>query len=379
MHMNNMSVKYMAPHWRCRLFLGLILFAISPPLFAYQDAEHQDIGTHARDNYVAYVQAHPDTSVGAIALTMPAHWNDVAWGLLHEDDDPNYLEHFRDPNSGLGLSRFPFPGNYASAETRAQNYWNSNDLFPAYRDGNYQLAYRTLGRVVHLVMDMGVPAHVNLDAHPFAEFYERTYITVANNKVHAITISMADTLHALMQTLALASRNFDSDDVNGTVDQGTRRANGFTAAEGAGIAQVCYPGAEEAAGGIFRLFYNAVRPVVQLLRPVQGEIHSGLLGVPFEANAHSFQKQFSDADFIRKVDFDFAEVDNPATNDWTNAGADTTPDGSSKYTFNWQKSLDDNKVWVRATAIDDGDCESLRDKTQIMVDSTRPTVTYTKP
>jgi hypothetical protein len=163
------------------------------------------------------------------------------------------------------------------------------------------------------------------------------------------------------------------------VDQGTRRAGGFSDAEGAGIAQVCYPGAEDAAGGIVRLFYDTVRPTVQVLRPIQQEIHSGLVGLPFEAKAHSYQKQFTDADFIRQVNFDFAEVDNPATNDWTNAGNDRTPDTASKYTFNWQNSIDDDKVWVRAIAIDDGDCESLREKTWIKLDCTRPIVTNTKP
>lgn len=375
--MNNLSVRYKTARWSYRLFLPPVFLAISSPLFAYQNAEHQDVGTHARDNYAAYVQAHLDTSVGASALTI--HWNDVAWGLLHEDDSPNYLEHFWDPSTGQGLPNvWPFP-NYPSADTRAQNYWNSTDLFPAYRDGNYQLAYRTLGRVIHLAMDMGVPAHVNLDPHPVSDFYESTYITVAGHRVHSTTISTASALHTIMETLALASRNFDSDDRDGLVDLGARRAGGFTDAEGAGIAQVCYPGAEEAAGGIFWIFYDTVKPTVQIVRPVQAEIHSGLIGIPFEAKAHSYQKQFSDADFIQRVDFDYAEADTPATNDWTNAGNDTTPDGSSKYTYNWQNNLDDTKVWVRATALDDGDCESLREKAWIKIDSTRPTVTNTHP
>lgn len=343
---------------------------------AYENAEHQDIGVHARDNYVVYVRAHPDTSVGANALTI--HWNDVAWGLLHEDDFPNYREHFWDPITGLGLPNWPFP-NFSSAATRAQNYWNSSEFLPAYSNGNYQLAYRTLGRIAHLAMDMGVPAHVNLDAHVITEFYEKTYITNAANRVHATAVSTNSDVQAIMRVIALASRNFDSDDVDGLADRGARRAGGFTNAEGAGIAQVCYPGAEAAAGGIFKLFYDTVHPVVQLIRPAQAEVHSGLIGVPFEAKAHSYGKQFSDGDFIRQVNFDYAEADTPATNDWVNAGNDATLDGSSKYTFTWMNGLNDDKVWVRSVAIDGGDCESLPAKVWIKIDSTRPTVTNTRP
>ena len=122
-----------------------------------------------------------------------------------------------------------------------------------------------------------------------------------------------------------------------------------------------------------------MKPTVQLLRPGEAEIHSGLVGIPFEANAHSYQKQFTDADFILQVDFEYAEVDVPATSDWTTAGTDTTPDGSSKYTLIWHNDIDDDNVWVRVRAKDKGDCESLGAKTWIMVDSTRPTVTNNHP
>ena len=374
--MNDSFVRRTTTSRKLCIFLPLMFLAASGIIFAYQDAEHQDIGIHARNNYVAYVQAHPDTTVGATALT--ANWNDVAWGLLHEDDAPNWLQHFWNPITGLGLSRWPRRGNYPSANTRARNYWNSNDLFPAYRDGNYQLAYRTLGRVTHLTMDMGVPAHVNLDEHPISDHYESTYIAVESHRVHATVISTVNSFHGIMDTLARASLNFDSDDVNGVVDRGTRRAGGFTDAECAVIARVCYPGAEQAAGGVFRLFYDTAKPTVLLLRPAQAEIHSGLVGVPFEAKAYSYGRQFSSR-FIRQVNFAYAETDNPATKDWTNAGTSKTPDAASKYTFQWQNTIDDDKVWVRATAIDRGDCESLSKKTWIKIDSTQPTVSNTKP
>lgn len=346
--------------------------------FAYQAAEHTDIGECSRTNYVAYVQANPDTAVGTNALTI--HWVNVAGTIVSEDTDGfmPYRRHFYDPVTGNGLTYLGI--THQDAVTRSIDFWN-NTVLPEYRDGNYANAYQALGRVAHLTMDMGVPAHVNLDPHPASEFYESTYITVPANRIGigSTGLSSAGTVRDLMHTLATASRNFDSNDRNGLVDLGTRRAGGFTATEGAGIAIVCYPGAIEAVGGLFKLFYDTVKPIVQLDRPVQEEIHSGLIGIPFEAKANSYNKAVSDADYIQKVLFDYAEEDAPAAIDWVNAGLATVFDAAYKYTYTWNNSIDDDKVWVRAIAIDDGECESLPDKTWIKIDSTRPTVSNTSP
>jgi hypothetical protein len=218
-----------------------------------------------------------------------------------------------------------------------------------------------------------------LDPHPISDFYESTYITVPTNRVGTTGLSSAGTVRDLMHTLATASRNFDSNDRNGLVDVGNRRAGGFTTVEGAGIATVCYPGAIEAVGNLFRLFYDTVKPTVQLDRPVQDDIHSGLIGIPYEAEAHSYDKTFSDVNYIEKVLFAYAEQDTPAVSDWSGAGDDTAFDAANKYTYDWSNSIDDEKVWVRAVAIDKGKCESLPDKVWIKIDSTRPTVTNTSP
>jgi len=358
----------------------LISFVMAQYIFAYKGAEHTDIGQRAINNYMTYAGANLDTCVGTNALMV--YRADILNTIVSEDDsnpygdDAPYLRHFYDPVTGNGL--YLFPNRYDSALTRANAYWNTFAL-PNYRDGNYHEAYLALGRVMHLVMDMGVPAHVNLDRHPASDFYESNYVRTPGNRVHETTISTASDLTTIMRTLALASRNFDSDDVDGLVDLGTRRAGGFTAVEGAGVAQVCYPGAEKAAGGVIKLFYDTIKPTVQFIRPAEGEVHSGLNGVPFEAKAKSYDKQFTDADFIDRVDFDYSEVDSPGYNAWKRAVSIAKFNADSKYTFNWKSSVDDDKVWVSATAIDKGDCESLSGKTWIRIDSTRPKVSNNKP
>jgi len=183
-----------------------------------------------------------------------------------------------------------------------------------------------------------------------------------------------------MIILAEKSDNFDSDDYDGEVTQGAYRPAPFTDANGAAIANACYKKAIKCSGAVLRLFYQTVKPTVDLLRPVtQGEIHSGLIGIPFEAQAKSYNRPFSDADFIKRVDFEYAEEDAPVPADWTNACSDTTPDAEYKYTCPWTNSIDDDKVWVRAIAIDDGYCDSLLEKIWIKIDSTPPTVTNTSP
>jgi len=114
---------------------------------------------------------------------------------------------------------------------------------------------------------------------------------------------------------------------------------------------------------------------VDLLKPSEEEIHSGIVGVPFKAQAKSYQKDWTEPYYIQKVEFSYSELGAPAPDDWILAGIDEDPDTDHKFTYRWYNSIDDSKVWIRARAIDDGYCESLYDKIWIKIDSTRPTVT----
>lgn len=69
-------------------------------------------------------------------------------------------------NLGLfNVSIFPACGDhFDSAYRLAQDIWD-NKVIPFYRQGRIGEAYYWLGRVAHLLSDMGVPAHVQLRPH----------------------------------------------------------------------------------------------------------------------------------------------------------------------------------------------------------------------
>jgi Subtilase family/Bacterial pre-peptidase C-terminal domain/CARDB len=98
-------------------------------------------------------------------------------GVYEEDDglslsnftckrENRYLRHFWDPDAGYNVG-LTFPLNlgtqYESAVNRAERFWDTAKS--EYRGANFGTAYWWLGRVGHLLMDMGVPAHVHLDCH----------------------------------------------------------------------------------------------------------------------------------------------------------------------------------------------------------------------
>ena len=81
-------------------------------------------------------------------------YNCLVAGGLYNLGLPNFLEDF-----------FPSCGeNFDSNYRLAQDLWD-NKVIPFYRDGRISEAYYWLGRVAHLLSDMGVPAHVHLTPH----------------------------------------------------------------------------------------------------------------------------------------------------------------------------------------------------------------------
>ena len=349
----------------------------------YGDAEHQNIGSVAIGNYLTYCAAHEDC-VGKVALQDATNSSKCYLGFTSEDNPPRWMEHFWDPYTGEGLSRFPLPGNYRNAYDKAVALW-CDELIPKYADGGenggakYAEAYEILGRIAHLVMDMGVPAHVNRDPHPQEEYYEKDYIVVPGHRVYDTNIAIADTLFGLMYPLACVSRKFDSNDRDGVVDNGTRRAGGWTPAEGAEIATECYPGAIRAVGGLFKHFYDTVRPTVEPDKPGEGVIHSGLKGVDLRAKAKSYCMDFSSDGHILKVRFEYSEDDDPASAYWDIVAEPHTRNADYQYTHNWVETIDDDRVWIRFVAWDKGHCDSLPVHKWIKMDSTRPRVSNTDP
>ncbi len=121
---------------------------------------------------------------------------DIKWleqGSIDEDNFPRWMNHFYDPSAGKGLWGF------ASAKDWAQSGWQTFNWEKAlnfYVKGDRQSAMIALGHVLHLVEDMGVPAHTRNDAHPEGDPYENwvTFNIVGrlNSPVSPMTINSLD-------------------------------------------------------------------------------------------------------------------------------------------------------------------------------------------
>lgn len=377
------------------VYVATMIVVTSISGVAYDVAEHQDIATKARTNYLQYVADNPDTAVGAKALDM--NWNNIYWAVEHEDDGALPRWHFWDPAGGPNNGIYGFD----SALTRAGQLWSA--MLVEYRDGNYGTAYENLGRIMHLISDMSVPAHVNLDDHSGifdddnVDWWESTYIPS-----HRLTCTELDststTLFELMSAGEAIANDFDSGPadggkgllfdygVDGEVDNGTRRSSGFTNNEGAEIAAVCYPAAIRESGGVLKLFYETIQPSVRLVSPGQGDITSGLNGVPFAAIANSYNASPGAYSRIHCVDFYYQRSDPPSAGyspggGYVYATRADSPDPADNYTFKvkWYNFYNVSRIWVRARAFDTGLCDSLPQSIWISIDSARPQILNKRP
>jgi hypothetical protein len=174
------------------------------------------------------------------------------WGLL------NWGTHFwqpdAGPNGGLLTSVGSIPVNLESqnAYQRAESLYQS--AVEAY-DEDPSRSYYLMGRVAHLLADMSTPAHVHLDPHisdsdssgddSYEEYTAWQYLSGVSPEKQKANFeavfpradllptpyeSLADggypeepLLYRLFYSMAEMSNNYDSDDVDGKTDKGTRR------------------------------------------------------------------------------------------------------------------------------------------------------------
>lgn len=368
--------------------LVLLLSTFIACMFPFHTCSAYDAGTthlwfgeHSLDAYTDYAHSNYETSVDPGVLE--DHWEDLAYGMLHEDDPVRYLNHFWNYDNGDNDGLWFFD----SAYTVGAVMWNT--MLGHYENEEYQSAYRYLGRIAHLVQDMGVPAHTHLDSHALGDKYE-TWCETENylQNYHSLGLASGTTLHAIMTTVADVSSDFDSWMCNdwthdpcgcpnlalGDVDQGFRRANAgpldFTTIQHQGVAAACVPAAEEGVAALFRMFLDAVKPAVAFYEPGAGATVSGSVGVSFKAKAHSYEQDWDDADDIDKVKFEYYNgTGNPGYSDWQSAGEDIAFDGQYYYTYTWTNTINSNSVEVRAVAVDGSGCQSLPSKVSIKIDS----------
>lgn len=232
-------------------------------------------------------------STTEIRDNLPANWSDdiatlddysILYGTRFEDDESGieysgcwawhpYCNHFWNPMNPDDLydEGLVYGGRqWQSAYRRAQTLWDQH-VIPSYAEGRVSEAYEWLGRVVHLLTDMSVPAHVNKVSSDWGRFdihipavdpdsYE-DYVKVWFNYKQWIAggpMRYAPSLYELFQGMAGITKRFDSNDADGYEDLGTRRRNGLTTEELREIGDVLMPEAMRHAAGLYHLFWDVV-------------------------------------------------------------------------------------------------------------------------
>lgn len=132
-----------------------------------------------------------------------------------------------------------------------------------YANGDKKKAFWYLGHAAHLLMDMSVPAHVHVWAHVFPKDSYEWYIR-GHHPQWAGSASGAvesfDGLYPLFLETAKTAQGFDcgwkEGGKSGSVDQGRRRAGGFTEEELRQEADVLMPLAIRRTAALYRYFYS---------------------------------------------------------------------------------------------------------------------------
>ncbi|MCK5140292.1 MAG: carboxypeptidase regulatory-like domain-containing protein, partial [Thermodesulfovibrionia bacterium] len=152
---------------------------------------------------------------------VPLHWG-------------RYLWHYWDPDESYDTGLYEFIGG--SALQRAQEYNLFENAIHYYVNKlDKALSYYLLGRIAHLLMDMSVPAHTLLDAHPpwdpdrYEEVTKDDYMLITSEDPNTdipnieslapydkYTPSNYDSkLTKLFYNLAQKANDFDTEDYNG--------------------------------------------------------------------------------------------------------------------------------------------------------------------
>ncbi|MDD2897817.1 MAG: hypothetical protein PHI31_03795 [Desulfuromonadaceae bacterium] len=154
------------------LFTGLLfILFLAKPCHAFQGGTHRYIAEQAigmlNDTY----------DIGADFLETTTYQRITNWAV--DADYNNWdnllnqwrfesalapLVHFWDADSNKGLLGF------STAYEKADEYWNL--AITEYTKGNKSKAYEFLGATIHLLSDMGSPAHVHNDDHILGDFME---------------------------------------------------------------------------------------------------------------------------------------------------------------------------------------------------------------
>ncbi len=182
--MNNMNKKIIISTIVCLLLLSVV-FVINAVLAYSPFYTHPDLAEQMAEFYGA---KDPDSVLSV---------REIGWireGAVREDTPPRWINHFYDPVHKIGWTgkhygdlseeagyasgadMAPKPAiasvdwaenqEYQSAYGRQYGNQTWRKAIKSYLDGDEKGAFLALGHVLHLIGDLGVPAHTRNDSHP---------------------------------------------------------------------------------------------------------------------------------------------------------------------------------------------------------------------
>jgi len=400
---------------RCGVLFGFVLAALLVSRSeAWEVSTHRAMGRYSGAKLIfAATNANQDLIpiAGANVLRNPTYWNVIEDYLELEDQPPNPVQHFFNPlsNAGLTVGIFPFDHTFRSAADRADDFWGVATT--EYRLGNFQTAFSALGRVCHLIQDMGCPAHTLNDAHPdqslcspfepyldisCSDFVVRTdslhfYATTAANQVHSLdaTMSTGTTIRQIMIDLATRSSQWDSDKAcgYGPPGKGSGSLNNLSCPDfswpNVDIAQAdlgrivadCLPATEQAMARALVIFFATVRPQKPTLtQPEEAKTYSGIAGVPLRVEVNPL----AGVSNLRSVRIEFRDNESLLPNQW-HLIREVNIVGNTVVDERWFNTVHSGQIKLRAVVVDTAGCESIPALVNIKIDSTPPKILNTRP
>jgi len=165
------------------LFLFLIIVILGTELgYCYKVEEYTTVHQHITNQSANVWIARPDELNHHIGNTLETYNDDdnfdngdkIIDGSAEEDYlgiyvNANPLNHFWNPDvpDNGEYDENSIPLSIKSSWRRAEGFW-IDYVKPSYKKGNIEKSYYWLGRIVHLLQDTTVPAHMHEDSHPFS-------------------------------------------------------------------------------------------------------------------------------------------------------------------------------------------------------------------
>jgi hypothetical protein len=139
----------------------------------------------------------------------------IGWliqGAVEEDAKPRWMNHFYDPTTNKGLLGFYSAKDWSGANIAQMAYPKSDQSWQKaiklYVKGNEENAFVALGHVLHLVEDMGVPAHTRNDPHGLGDPYEEWVENNAEGIFNGLSINQLNNLEDFFNGLAVYSNKY---------------------------------------------------------------------------------------------------------------------------------------------------------------------------